>query len=58
MTTTKPKKLTVGQVAQIFGVERRTVQRWSDDGLLEHTLTIGGERRFDPDYIRRKASGE
>lgn len=54
MTTTKPKKLTVGQVADRFGVDERTIRRWADEGKLTATRTLGGARRFDPAHIAAK----
>lgn len=41
-------KMTVAEVARAFGVTRRTVQKWADDGLLPCTRTLGGrgDRRF------------
>lgn len=45
------KKLTAGQVAQMFGVRVETVRRWSDSGQLKHTRTLGGDRRYDAAYI-------
>lgn len=53
-TTTKRRKLTVGQVADLFGVTVPTVRRWADDGKLKATRTLGGDRRFDADYIDQK----
>lgn len=46
-------KLSVAQVAELFGVTRRTVQRWSDDGALPSTRTIGGARRFDQAAVEK-----
>lgn len=48
------KKLTAGQVAHMFGVRVETVRRWADDGKLQCTRTLGGDRRFDPAYIDAK----
>lgn len=55
-TTTKPPraKLTVSEVATLFGVTVPTVRRWADDGLLQCTRTLGGDRRFDADHIAQK----
>lgn len=53
-TTTKRRKLTVGQVADLFGVTVPTVRRWADDGKLKATRTLGGDRRFDAEDIDRK----
>ena len=52
-TATRRKKLTAGQVAELFGVRVETVRRWADDGKLRCTRTLGGDRRFDADYIDR-----
>ncbi|MFF0912000.1 HTH DNA binding protein [Exiguobacterium phage phiExGM16] len=53
--TSKPaKKLTAGQVAELFGVRVETVRRWCEDGKLRCTRTLGGDRRFDADYIAQK----
>lgn len=55
MTTTKPRtKLTVGQVAELFGVTVPTVRRWADEGKLRSTRTLGGDRRFDAAEIEQK----
>lgn len=54
MNATKPKKLTVGQVADMFGVTVPTVRRWADEGKLESTRTLGGDRRFDAEHIASK----
>lgn len=48
------KKLTAGQVADLFGVRVETVRRWSDDGKLTCTRTLGGDRRYDAAYIEQK----
>jgi excisionase family DNA binding protein len=50
-TPTRAKKLTAGQVAELFGVRVETVRRWADDGKLRCTRTLGGDRRFDAAYI-------
>lgn len=52
--TTKAKKLTVSQVAELFGVTVPTVRRWADEGKLTATRTLGGDRRFDPEHIASK----
>lgn len=58
MTHPEPKKLTAGQVADLFGVTRRTVIRWADAGDLNCTRTLGGDRRFDPTEISRRLNGQ
>lgn len=56
MTPTR-KKLTTSQVAEAFGVTRNTVIIWADRGKLDHTRTLGGDRRFDAEYIERLVQG-
>lgn len=55
-TTTSRRKYTTGQVADRFGVNRFTVQKWADEGKLACTRTLGGARRFDADTIDRLAA--
>lgn len=55
------RKLTTAQVARIFGVTTRTVQKWADDKLIPCTRTLGGrgDRRFseaDVEAALREAS--
>lgn len=38
--------LTPGEVAQLFGVDPKTVSRWSDAGKLDALRTLGGHRRY------------
>lgn len=38
--------LTLGQVAQRFAVDRNTVTRWANEGLIPFFTTPGGQRRF------------
>jgi excisionase family DNA binding protein len=45
--------LTLGEVAELFAVSRRTVRRWADAGLLPSFRTLGGHRRFRWGEIRR-----
>lgn len=40
------KLLTSGEVAELFGVTRRTIDRWEEAGKLEAQRTLGGHRRF------------
>lgn len=52
-------KMTVAQVAEAFGVTRRTVQKWADDGILPCTRTLGGrgDRRFDSVDVEKALRG-
>lgn len=45
--------LTPGQVALLFGVDRRTVGKWADDGTFDVSRTLGGHRRFRRDEVER-----
>lgn len=38
--------LTACQVAALFGVGRKTINRWTDQGRLPATTTPGGHRRY------------
>lgn len=38
--------LTPGEVAQMFGVDPKTVSRWADAGKLDAMRTLGGHRRY------------
>lgn len=44
--------LTPGEVAALFGVTRKTVTRWANDGLLSSVRTPGGHHRFDESQVR------
>lgn len=35
-----------GDVAELFAVSTKTVQRWADTGVLPSFRTVGGQRRF------------
>jgi excisionase family DNA binding protein len=47
--------LTGAQAAERLHVSPKTVSRWAKQGRLEHLRTLGGHRRYDPDYIDRLA---
>lgn len=38
--------LTSGEVAAMFGVDRKTVNRWAEEGKIGSIKTLGGHRRF------------
>jgi len=48
MATVDPvdELLTPGEVAEMFGVNSKTVTRWADSGRLGFIRTRGGHRRF------------
>jgi excisionase family DNA binding protein len=37
---------TTGEVAEMFGVTRRTVTKWCEQGRIPSTVTPGGQRRI------------
>ncbi|WP_396659525.1 helix-turn-helix domain-containing protein [Microbacterium sp.] len=46
------EKMTVSEVARVFGVTPGTVRRWADDPeKLPSSRTLGGARRFDREVI-------
>lgn len=49
----QPSYLTSGEVASQFGVNRRTITRWTAGGLVSYNLTLGGHRRFNSEVIER-----
>lgn len=46
------KLLTPGEVAELFAVDPKTVNRWAAEGRLQHTRTLGGHRRYREDHVR------
>ena len=45
--------LTPGEVAQMFGVGQKTVNKWANEGRLTTSVrTLGGHRRFRADEVR------
>lgn len=40
------------QVADLFGVDNKTVRRWAMEGKLPHIVTPGGHRRYSENVIR------
>lgn len=45
-------------VAEALSVGVSSVKRWTEEGRLESTKTIGGHRRYDPEAIRRFADAK
>jgi predicted site-specific integrase-resolvase len=54
---TRPEFGRAGDVARLFHVSPKTVARWSDEGKLPHTLTLGGHRRYPLHEVRKLAAG-
>ena len=46
-------KLPIGDVARIFGVSIGTVRNWERKGVIIAERTLGGQRRFSTDEIKR-----
>jgi excisionase family DNA binding protein len=44
--------LTPGEVAELFGVNPRTVTRWAKTGRLSSLRTLGGHRRYRLSEVR------
>ena len=42
----RSEMMRAGDVARIFGVDRKTVTRWTKVGLLTFIRTPGGHRRY------------
>lgn len=53
-----PSKLVpTADAAKAIGVDRRTLQRWVNEGLVEPDLTTpGGHHRWDVDRLREQLS--
>ena len=45
--------LTVGEVAEMFRVDPKTVNRWAKAGKLSYVRTIGSHHRFRADEVMR-----
>lgn len=58
MSVENEKLYRVGEVAEIFRVDVRTVERWQDAGKLKGVRTPGGHRRFFESEIRKFLEGE
>jgi excisionase family DNA binding protein len=41
------------EVAARLHVDPKTVTRWARQGRLAHRRTLGGHRRYDPEYIEQ-----
>lgn len=47
------KWMTPSEVADVFGVDPKTVTRWAANGKLPYMSTPGGHRRFHPEVIEQ-----
>lgn len=57
-TRSKPEELlTPGQVAELFGVDPKTVTRWATAGKLEALRTLGGHRRYRRAEVEQMLGG-
>ncbi|MEV4093181.1 BldC family transcriptional regulator [Streptosporangium saharense] len=54
---TTERLLTPGEVAHIFGVDPKTVNRWSLTGKISSLKTPGGQRRYRESDIRALLNG-
>ena len=50
--------LSIGEVADLFGVNVSTIRRWDDAGKLHAIRTPGGQRRFDRAEVERVLRGD
>lgn len=49
---TAPELLTPQEVANLFGVDPKTVTRWARSGRLNAIRTLGGHRRYLGSEVR------
>ncbi len=54
--STRAQYLTPGEAARLLGVSPKTINRWTKEGRLACTTTLGGHRRFRRDVIRAVAA--
>jgi MerR family redox-sensitive transcriptional activator SoxR len=47
------RRVPIGTVASRYGVPATTLRYWEDLGLLPPQERSGGQRRYDPDALRR-----
>ncbi|WP_307870193.1 MerR family transcriptional regulator [Saccharopolyspora endophytica] len=55
--------MSTGEAAKAIGVDRRTLQRWAVEGVVESALvTAGGHQRWDVEdlkaQLRKRRRGE
>ncbi|WP_242909563.1 BldC family transcriptional regulator [Actinomadura terrae] len=51
-TTEIDALLTPAEVAVMFRVDAKTVNRWAQRGLIPHVWTLGGHRRYPEKAVR------
>jgi excisionase family DNA binding protein len=51
-----PGVLRTSEVAALLHVKPRTVTHWAKKGLLPHSFTLGGHRRYSETVIRALAA--
>lgn len=52
-TDEESQSVPIGVAAQMLGVSVDTLRRWSDGHAIEHTRTLGGQRRYSLAEIER-----
>ncbi len=57
MADDKERLLTPREVAQMFGVDTKTLARWAKAGKVPSIRTLGGHRRYREHEIRELLKG-
>lgn len=52
-TEHKDRMLPCREVAEMFGVDPKTITRWAKAGKLKATRTLGGHRRYRESEVNR-----
>ncbi len=47
--------MTIGEVAEVFGLATHVLRHWESVGLLAPARAVAGRRRYDPDHLYRVA---
>jgi MerR family transcriptional regulator, copper efflux regulator len=48
-------EMTIGEIAQRFGLPTHVLRHWESVGLLAPTRAVAGRRRYDRDHLYRVA---
>ncbi|MEV8636156.1 BldC family transcriptional regulator [Streptosporangium sp. NPDC051023] len=56
-TGTTERLLTPGEVARLFGVDPKTVNRWAQTGRIASIRTPSGQRRYREDEVQKLLYG-